>query len=310
MKYLWILLLTSINPLLGQHDLSQDAVFFESRISDYQSWLVNMGYDRYMNVEKIVVGPDKLTLYLKNGFQGTGNCDSLQAAWSQLRKQFYTDTRQALHSVMLEKLCFQMDDLPFDSAEINLQCSGSKFSVRIYGEKMENGRIVARMEEIKDESMGSDVIHIPIEQVKDIYRNKQTKLNQKDSVDIRKVRRAVGKFFYDKYQYKGTKWLWTAKIDTTNTYFNEFSYKISQISGEILLGRNFFELHYINVKIEEVNKMLTISWSFQGKYGGGLIYSPREASSDYHDIETSQFKNLFDIYQKNLFRQLEEYLRR
>lgn len=294
--------------LSAQHDLRRDAAFFRNRQYEYQRWLDANHLGNTFRVDDIFVQPDRLTIVLAPAFSPPGACDSLQAAWYQLRERYYRDTRQALHTTMLEKLCFQMD-LPLDSAEIRIFCPGSTFRVRIYGERADGQRLAARFEENQDRGMGSGDIKIPVGEVREIYRGGKTLVGQKAGVDIRKIRRMVGDYFYQKYHQKGTRWLWNARIDTSSSFYNEFTYKVTHISGEVLKGRDFFEFHKINVKIEQIEETLTISWSFQAKYGGGLIYPPREASNDYHDLETSPYKSQFDEYQQLLFRQLEEQLR-
>jgi len=303
--YLWCCTFS----LTAQHDLRHDYIFFYDRQNEYQQWLDTIHLGNFLHFEKISLQPSLLTIVLHSGFVGSQSCDSLQAAWNQLREQYFLETKQALHTTMLEKLCFQMD-LPLDSAEILIHCPNSTFKIRIYGERIDGNRTVARFEETIDQGMGNGNIKIPVDNVRDIFRGGKAQIGQKAGIDIQKMRCVVGDYFYKKYQPKGTKWLWNARIDTSSSFYNEFTYKITHISGEILKERGFFEYHRVNVKIEQVEEILAISWNFQAKYGGGLIYPPREASNDYYDLETSPYKILFDDYQQQLFRQLEEQLRK
>lgn len=297
----------SVAIVSGQVDFRRNWDFFQSRQIEYQTWLATNTLGNFFRVESLETTPKRLVLVVASTFTGEYACDSLRSAWNTLREQCYRDTRQQLHALMLEKFCFQMD-LPLDSAGILIYCPNSTYQVRIFGERSE-GRQTARFEEVEDKSMGSGVIPIPVGQLKEVYLGGGTRFGEKSGADIRKVRRAVGDYFYRHYQPKGTKWFWKAQIDTSSSYYNEFTYHITYISGQVLKGRNFFEYHRVNVKIEQVNEVLNISWNFSAKYGGGLVYPPHTNSNDYRDLETSAFKGAFEDYQRDLFKKLEEQLK-
>lgn len=291
----------------AQHDLRQSASFFQNNKNEYQAWLNSNSIGDHLMLDKINVFEDNVVVVLQSKHKGNSECDSLKGSWYALRKKYYQDNAQPLHAAMLEKLCFQMD-LPLDSAQIIINCPDSLFSVRIYGEKSADGILSVRFKEDKVSSMGSDVIKIGIGEMKGMYRSEQTKFENNPTIDIAKVRKSICDYFYNKYKTKGT-WLWDAQIDTSRTHFNEFTYKISHISGEVLKGKNFFEYHQIKVKVEQIGEVITINWSFQAKYGGGLIYPPRDGSSDYHDIESSPYKAQLEEYERELFNYLDEYLK-
>ena len=232
----------------------------------------------------------------------------MRAVWSELRRQYYVQTGAELHVAMLSKMAFQMD-LPLDSAEIVLFVPNSEYYIRIYGER-EGQRLTARWEDYGNKGMGSGNIKVPVEQLSDVFRSGKAKLDDSPGVDLARVRRSVRAFFRDNYQNKGTDWFWKARIDSTSAVYNDFSFTVTHISREVLKSHNFFELHQIDISIAEGMDGLEISWSFQAKYGGGLIFPPRDDSNDYHDFETSPYKYQFDKYQAALFKRLEAYLKK
>lgn len=292
----------------AQQDLRLSSSFFQENKDEYQKWLSTNSIGDFLMLNNIDIFQEKIVVVLNSKHKGKFECDSLKGAWYGLRKKYYQDNSQPLHTAMLEKLCFQMD-ISLDSAEILINCPDSLFCVRIYGERSYDGILTVRFEEDKVTSMGNDILKIHVNEMKDMYKSGQTKFENNPTIDIRKVRKSISDFFYNKYKTKGT-WLWNAQIDTSRTHFNEFTYKITHISGEVLKDKNFFEYHYINVKIEQIGEVLTINWNFQAKYGGGLIYPPRENSGDYHDIENSPYKQELEEYQREMFKNLDEYLKK
>ena len=306
---LFLALLFSASILQSQNkDLRHDQLFFQNRSKDYSSWLSDNELGRFFRIEKVDVVSQKVTLFLLAKFTGEKAGDSLRSVWKDLRRQYYHSNRQELHVAMLSKMAFQME-LPLDSAEIILLVPGAKYSIRIYGER-EEVRVTARWEDFGDKGMGSGTIIIPIGQLNDILRNGNTNLGEKTGLDLPHVRRVVRAFFLENYVNKHTDWLWKALIDSTSEVYNTFSYTITHISREVLKSHNFFELHQIDITIAEGTNGLEISWTFQAKYGGGLIFPPRDDSNDYHDFETSPYKEQFKKYQTMLFKRLEAHLKK
>jgi hypothetical protein len=156
--------------------------------------------------------------------------------------------------------------------------------------------------------MGDGTISIPVGSLNDIFKTGNINVNSKFGIDMNKIKKSIREFFRENYENKGTDWAWKARIDSTYEYYNEFSYTITHISREVLKSHNYFELHQIDIKLIEGNNGVDILWTFQAKYGGGLIFPPRNDSNDYHDFEVSQFKDQFNKYQSILFKRLETHL--
>lgn len=208
---------------------------------------------------------------------------------------------------MLSKMAFQFE-LPIDSAEITIGSVGSKYNIRIFGEREGASRITPRWEEFGDLGMGSGTIRIKVGQLNNVFQNGNTSLGDKPSINLPSVRRSIRSFFRENYENKGSDWIWSAKIDSTSEIYNNFTYVITHISREVLKSHNFFELHQIDITIAEGNDGLEVLWTFQAKYGGGLVFPPRDDSNDYHDFETSSYKEQFNNYQTSLFKRLEAHL--
>lgn len=295
----------------AQVNFRRDWDFFSARQAEYQTWLTSNSIGRFFRVESLQPTPKRLILRLLPTFTGDQACDSLRSAWKALRDQYFRDTRQDVHALLLEKLCFQMD-LPLDSASILIHCPYSSYQVRIFGERS-NDRLTPRFQESEDVNMDSSVFPIPMGPLKSVYNGGGVRLGKKDGdvpgPNLAQARQAVSDFFDRHYPSKGSDWLWKARIDTSSLQYNEFTGYIAHINGEILKERNFFEYHRVHVKIEQVSDLLDITWDFAAKYGRNPIYAPHTNSNDYHDFEISAFKIRFEDYQRALFKKLEAELK-
>lgn len=308
---LFIFLTVIIGKSHGQIDFRLHDEFFQKAKEDYTQWLSSTPMGKFLKVGKLDVYEDKIILTVNDKFLGDSmsRCDSLSGAWEALRSAYYTDNnQQLLHSAMLEKLAFQMD-MEIDSTEIIIECPSSDYKLRIYGERDPDGYLTTRFKEKKTTNLATGILSFELDDMHDIFKTGKKTYTNKDAIDIYKVRRAISDFFYERYKTKGT-WLWDAKIDTLNSHFNEFTYKITHIDGEVLKDMNYFEYHYINIKVNQTDEKFNIIWKFQAKYGGGLLYPPRQSSSDYHDIESSPYKELFEEYKDEMFKYLEDKLRK
>ena len=293
-----------VGLLQAQNDLRKNQRFFQNRSSDYAQWLSTNELGRFLKFENTQVSSAKVIIFLSPKFTGDQASDSLRSVWKDLRKQYYNESQQELHFIMLSKMSFQME-ISLDSLEIFIKANSSPYYIRIYGEKSQKGRARARWEEIGDQSMGSGNIRIPVGQLKEVFYCGNSSLNEKGKVDLPIVRRTIQNFFIENYINRGTDWIWKARIDTSSMNYNEFSYTVTHISREVLKSHNYFELHQIDIRIETVENSLEVFWSFQAKFGGGFIFPPRDDSNDYHDFESSQYKDQFKKYQMILFKRLE-----
>ncbi len=308
-KHLTLFLLISTSILMAQGDLRNDLSFFQNRSKDYDKWLSGNELGRFLTLEKVDIYSDKVSLSLVSRYTGERSGDSLRAAWAELRKAYYMTSKQDLHVAMLSKMAFQMN-LSLDSTEIIIHSIGSQYYIKIFGEKEGTWRITPRWEEFGDVGLGSGGIRIQVGQLNTVFQNGNISLGEKPAVNLPNIRRAIRSFFRENYEKKGTDWIWKAKIDSTSELYNDFTYTITRISREIIKSHNFFELHQIDITVAEGNDGLEITWTFQAKYGGGLLLPPRDDSNDYHDFETSDYKEYFNKYQASLFKKLENHLKR
>lgn len=289
--------------LSSQHDLRKDRVFFDKQVGEYQAWLNSSGLGNFFKTENITVTPDKVTLYLASA-KKSYSCDSLQSAWEEIRKAFNKthQYKQLFHEKLLETWSI-LTELPTDSMEIVLHCQDpSRFSVRIYGDI--DGRILA--EEQNVETLGSVIVKIPYNQLKSIHTGGRfDSLGKFETVG--KVRKAVGDFLLKSwYKGKGTPILYNVRIDTSRTYFHEFTWEFSHLSYEVL-EEGFYEYHRIKVEIQDRNNNIEISWQFTGKYGAGVLFPPRK--NDYKLMEIKYKEQEMD-YETKMFKKALEYLKK
>ncbi|TAK44431.1 MAG: hypothetical protein EPO28_04890 [Saprospiraceae bacterium] len=287
----------------AQHDLRENQAFFNSQMKEYQTWLDSNDLGNFFKTERLLVAPDKLTLYLFSA-SAKPSCDSLQAVWEQIGKAFDKEhhRKQLFHEKLLETWSV-LTELPTDSMEILLRCDDpAKFSVRIYGEA--DGRILADEQNMK--SLGSGTIEIPFNQLREIHTGgRLDSLGKKKTVG--QVRLAIGDYLRKFYKGKGTPVLYNVRIDTSMSYYQEFTWEFTHLSNAVLKDEGFYEYHRIKIEVQDRNDKLEVSWQFTGKFGSGILFPPRR--NDYKLVET-YYPGAEKQYEYDLFKKITEYLQK
>ena len=294
----------SFNGLFAQHDLRQDEAFFASQMQEYQTWLDSTGLDNFFKTERISVTPERLTLHLGSAAVPP-SCDSLEAVWEQIGSAFDKEHqhKQLFHEKLLETWSV-MTELPTDSMEIQLDCGDpAKFNVRIHGEA--DGRIL--FDEQNQQSLGSGTITIPFNQLRDIHTG-----GRLDSLGKKRTVRQVRIFIADylrkvHYNGKGTPVLYNVRIDTSMSYYNEFTWEFTHLSHEVLEDEGFYEYHRIKIEVQDRNNQLEIGWQFTGKFGSGILFPPRR--NDYKLMAT-YYPDKEKEYEDDLFKKIIEHLKK
>lgn len=305
LSFLWVFLLTMgrVASLSGQSDLRQDSAFFVKQEQEYQRWLEANELDRTLRTDGVDVQSDRVLLFLT--FSGNSSrCDSLQAAWDSWESQFNKTHRwrQLFHQKLLETWSV-LSELSVDSTEIVVRCDGhGLFNIRIFGQA--DGRILAQGNQLR--AMGGGVIPIPFENLKDIYTGGRID-SLSNKLTVRKVRLAVGDYLLNHwYKGKGTPILYNVRIDTTASYYNEFTWEFTHLSHEVL-EEGYYEYHRIKIEVQERNGQLELTWQFTGKFGSGILFPPRR--NDYKLMET-YYKEDMEAYEEKLFKKITEYLQK
>lgn len=290
-------------PLRAQPGLQQDAGFFSAQEQEFQNWLRANQMDLAFRTDGLDVMPDRVILYLTSAGEDL-QCARLQASWQAWQKQFNKEHhfRQLFHEKLLETWSV-LAELSADSTEIVIRCPElGLFSARIFGET--DGRILVEENGLK--AMGGGVIPIPFESLKEVHTGgRLDSLSRK--LSVRKVRLAIGDYLLNHwYEGKGTPILYNVRIDTSASYYNEFTWEFSHLSHEVL-EKGFYEYHRIKVDVQERNDKLELSWQFTGKFGSGILFPPRR--NDYKLMET-YYKEDLEAYEEKLFRKITEYLQK
>ena len=298
------ILLFIAGTLSAQHSLVDDKDFFASRMLEYQVWLDSNGLGTFLKTNQVLVTPEKLTLYLAPAHADL-TCDMLQATWEEIGKTFDKTHRhkQLFHEKLLETWSV-LTELPTDSMEIILRCNDpDKFNVRIYGET--DGRILADEQNMK--ALGSGTLSIPFDQLRDIHTGgRLDSLGKKRTV--RQVRLAVADYLLNvHYKGKGTPILYNVRIDTTLSFFNEFTWEYTHLSDEVIKDEGFYEYHRIKVQVQDRNEQIEITWQFTAKFGSGILFPPRR--NDYKLVET-YYPGKEKDYEEGLFKKIIESLQK
>jgi len=304
-RCLWALLLVACWPALAfsQYDLRQDSAFFKAQEREFQNWLAANEMDQTFRTDGVNIDSDRVYLFLTLA-ELEPKCETLQTVWDSWERQF--NMAHGFQTLFHEKLLQTwsvLAELSVDSIEIVVRCKGQGlFNMRIFGGA--DGRILSQGSELK--IMGGGVIPIPFENLKDIYTGGRIK-NLDRKLTVRKVRLAVGDFLLGNwYKGKGTPILYNVRVDTTASFYNEFTWEFTHLSHEVL-EEGYYEYHRIRIEVQERNDQLELTWDFTGKFGSGILFPPRR--NDYKLMET-YYKEDLEAYERKLFRKITEYLQK
>lgn len=298
-------LLAACLPVLAfsQYDLRQDSAFFAAQEQEFQRWLEANDMAFTFRTDGVGVDPDRVYLFLT--FAGEDpQCESLQSVWDSWERQF--NMAHGFQTLFHEKLLQTwsvLSELSVDSTEIIVRCKGQGlFNMRIFGRA--DGRIFSQGNELR--VMGGGVIPIPFDNLKEIYTGGRIR-NIDRKLTVRKVRMAVGDYLLNYwYKGKGTPILYNVRVDTSASYYNEFTWEFTHLSHEVL-EEGYYEYHRIRIEVRERNDQLELTWDFTGKFGSGILFPPRR--NDYKLMET-YYKDDLEAYEKKLFRKITEFLQK
>ncbi len=279
-------------------DLRQDKAFLLKKKADFDKWLQQNKLDKILRADSVGVTAQRATIYLRPAYRGKHVCDSIQCAWNKLEQANRKVNGQFFHERLLHKWAF-LAELHHDQAEVVVRChSPAHFQAKI---SAKNGKIPVEMRAPRS----STVLEVQTPATMQGVNNGDN-LGLIPGKKLSAVCNTARQFLIKFYKPKGTPILWRAKVDTSYYAYDEFIVEATHLSHEICPD-GYYEYHRVYVKAVQKGDDVEISWEFQGKYGSGILFPPRK--NDYADMELDYKKNL-DDYQKRLFKQLTDYLRR
>lgn len=279
-------------------DFRKDLAFFRKKQTEFNDWLRRNHLDHVLRADSVSAGAKKVTLFLRPMYRGNRVCDSIQCAWNLLESRNESVNGQAFHERLLHKWAF-LAEVHQTQAEIVVRCHEpahflSKINYR-HGDFALDGRNVR----------AAAVVQVPLPASLEGVNtgdNTTTISGQRVGAVCAKARR----YLIAHYKPKGTPILWRARIDTSYSSYDEFVLEVTHLSDEICPD-GYYEYHRIFVKGTQKGEDVELSWEFQGKYGSGILFPPRK--NDYKDME-ARYKHNLEEYQKRLFKQLLDALRR
>lgn len=278
--------------------LIKNSSFFVLQQKQYELWLERHNLNDYLEIRRLRVESDQLTLYIQKGSK-LSDCDALRDFWinysTEHAKQYPRDQR--FHAVLFNTWSFFVEVEP-DSLQIVLECPAGEELVRIYGES--DRRIV--VEESFDRKMGNGVMEIALS---NLYAGECLEAQSPDQ-NARFIRQKIGKYIEDWYKAKGTDFWFDARLRIDEDYFSEFTYVITHLENEII-QEDYFEYHRINIKVVQMGDRINIIWDFRGKYGAGVFTTPRE--SEYKPID-NYYPGAVAEYEARLLKHIQDHLRR
>jgi len=284
--------------VVSAQDLRNDRAFFHKKRLEYNQWLQDNNLGHILRADSISISANRATLFLRPTYSGRNTCDSLQCAWQRLEKSNRLAHGQNFHERLLHKWAF-LAEVHQEQAEVVVRCHDpAHFMAKMYSK---NGRVPVEERNIRSGSMIE--LNLPAT-LQGINTGENAYLFKGKNVGVLCTNARLWLVNY--YKNKGTPLLWKAKLDTSYTTYDEFVLEVSHLNYEICPD-GYFEYHRIYVKGIQKDDDVELSWEFQGKYGSGIIFPPRK--NDYKDLDLN-YKSELQEYQKRLFKQLLDYLRR
>ncbi len=298
-------ILTAFIPLIAPlaleaqiTDLRSDKPFFQKKTAEFGYWLKQNKLSHLFKVDSVGVMAKKVTLFLKPAHGGQHVCDSMRCAWDKLEKANRQVNGQYFHERLLHKWAF-LAEVPEEQAEVIIRCHPvPHFQAKITAK---NGKIP--VETRIPRSAVQPEVSIPAS-LQGVNTGDNTAIFYGKKVSI--VCNTARNFLINYYKAKGTPVLWKARVDTSYAAYDEFVLEVTHLSYEICPD-GYFEYHRIYVRGLQKGDDVELNWEFQGKYGSGIWFPPRK--NDYVDME-KDYKNNLEEYQKRLFKQVTNYLRR
>lgn len=302
-KLLLLMLLWSnaiYSPILAQVDnLLPHEPFYQAQIPEFKAWLQTYHFDRLVQVEGIQVHSNQVILHLVSNFNANP-FDSLAMAWDAMQFEYEQLYNEAMEKRLFEAFVFH-NDLQPHQAKIHIRSHHPRlFDLTIWADHWGDIHIE---ENARVSYLSSGIFNINQKELRQMSHGGRDTLGYQS---VMSVRRAISQYLFNYYSEKGTPVLYKAQIDTTRTYHNELTYKITNISHEVL-DDGFFEYIRINIAVAQKGDLVEIKWNFQGKYGSGILFAPRE--SQYKNMEV-RYANQLQSYEKDLIKQITHHLKR
>ena len=277
-------------------DLRQYEAFFKSQSNEFVQWLSQSGFKELTHFHETKVSSDKVVLIIGSSFNSD---DSLKVYWKEIQKNYYNTTRGLLADKILKQFAF-LTDLDFSEAEIVIQ--GRQFaanSIHIFFKDY------TQITENFPNTMSPGNIQLPIEDITLESTEKLIKYQNSDVTLVKKLRRTISNFIRKYYEGKGARW-YTANVDTTQTYYNSFTYRITCLNNEIL-KEGYYEFVQFYVSIQRINNTISVSYDINGKFAAG-VFCPKQKEAIYKPIEGT-YPGKMEAYAKSMEQKLTEKLK-
>lgn len=278
------------------NDLREHEAFFKSQSKEYVEWLSKSGFKELTHFHDTKVSSNKVVLIIGSSFNSD---DSLKVYWKTIQNNYYNATHGLLADKILKQFAF-LTDLDFTEAEIVIQ--GKQFvsnSIRIYFKDY------TQVAENFPNTMSPGNIQLPIEEITLESTENLIKYQNSDTELVKKLRRTISNFIRKYYEAKGARW-YTANVDTTETYYNSFTYRITCLNNEILKD-GYYEFVQFYVSIQKINNTVSVYYDINGKFAAG-VFCPKQREALYKPVEGT-YPGKMEAYAKSMEQKLTEKLK-
>lgn len=282
-------------PAQTQTNLEQHLPFFEKQLNAYKQWMDSQEFNSIFTVEDVRIKNEYLEVNMQSSFIAD---DSLKYFWENHREMFYRK-----HNDRLEELIF-------DYCSFLMQISPDSLRLNIFGVDSSQPLIIIRHEQYVvweghfPASMEGGTINIPLKDLSIKPTSQNILTNSNETVNALTSRLKI--FFYDYYSSKGTVF-YKALLDTTDTYSQSFTFRVSCLNKEVITD-GYFEYLEIKIEVQKIEDNIIVVYDVFAAYASG-IRCPKFREVFYSPIGENNYPGKLRKYSDRLKQRIENLIK-
>ncbi|WP_273211056.1 hypothetical protein [Runella zeae] len=292
--YLSCILITVINF----HSYTQDkeSSFFKEQLTEYNQWLTSSHLSNNLKIYTISqqLAEKTLTITIQSNYI---SLDSLLSVWKGLDNNLSVKNQISIAELLHQQAAFLFDLQP-QNLKIKITAKNGEIFSEIY--------FTDSVEEKHLSTLSGDPIKILLQDLKLPAAYRKIKLSGKSLVKA--VTKTLGTELANYYKSKPSSLFYSIHVDTSQTFYNFFTYRITCLKNEII-QENYFEFIEITVDVAQqsiTHNAIEIRVSVKGKFCGG-IRCPEQRTKFYYSMNEKYDSNL-QSYAEIMKKRIEQWL--
>ncbi|MFK7798483.1 MAG: hypothetical protein AB8E82_13610 [Aureispira sp.] len=287
----FIILMILSSPIYSQYN--RDQPFFDRQKKEYNQWLEAKGFSQAFLASAVKVNQENVVLVLQSQYPE----DTLQKIWLHFKRAYSTNYQTRIAEALFDEYVF-MFDLPDQTAAISITDHLGVEKIRISYDGSVNNH-----EQFTHTLAGGNV-KLSVQQLaKPISKQMKRPLSENEKLHF--IRKQLSSFIINYYKDKGTPLWYTARIDTTKAYYNQFTYIITCLNHEII-DDGYFEYIQFKVQLALREDYVDVRYDIKGKYASGW-FCPEKRQRLYKSMETHHEEAL-NNYSEDFEKKIEAFL--